>query len=230
MINERKRKILNIIIKEHIKTAAPVGSKAVAEKYKLNISPATIRNEMAELEEEGYIIQPHTSAGRIPTAKAYNLYLENLKLKEISKKNRELIDSVLKNLNEEDFKEAAKILANLSGNAVFWAFHKNNLYYTGISNVLTQPEFIRKDLIYNISSIIDRLDEIIDNIFEEIENGLHIFVGPGNPFGSFCSSILVKYRRKKQEGMFGVIGPLRMDYEKIISLANYVFKKINNSK
>ncbi len=230
MMSKRKKKILYIIIKEHIRTAAPVGSKTVAEKYKLDISPATIRNEMAELEEEGYIIQPHTSAGRIPTAKAYNLYLENLKLKEINRKNKEILDTTLQNLNEEDFKKAAKVLANLSGNAVFWAFHRNNLYYTGISNVLTQPEFIRKNLIYNISLIIDRLDEIINSIFEEIENGLHVFVGTGNPFGSFCSSILVKYYRKKQEGMFGIVGPLRMDYEKNISLANYIFKKVNNSK
>ncbi len=228
MINSRKRKILNIIIKEHIRTAIPVGSKIIAQKYKLNISPATIRNEMAELEEDGYIVQPHTSAGRVPTAKAYNLYLKDLKLKKLNLHYRDIVNNSLNKFNGEEFKEVAKVLAKLSNNAVFWAFHKNNLYYTGISNVLMQPEFLRKNLIYNVSSIIDRLDEIIDSIFVDIQDGLHIFVGSGNPFGSFCASILVKYCYKKQEGMFGIIGPIRMDYDKNIALADYIFQKISD--
>ncbi|MBU4256930.1 DeoR family transcriptional regulator [Patescibacteria group bacterium] len=74
-MEKRKQLILYTIIKEHIKTGAPVGSGVLVDKYKLDISPATVRNEMAELENEGLITQPHTSAGRVPTEKAYSLFI-----------------------------------------------------------------------------------------------------------------------------------------------------------
>ncbi len=78
MLTERRKKLLQFIIDEYVTTAQPVGSKALAERYGLSISPATIRNEMAELEEEGYITQPHTSAGRVPTDLGYRYYVEAL--------------------------------------------------------------------------------------------------------------------------------------------------------
>jgi len=77
-LSERKQKILQILIHHYISTAQPVGSKTVAENYRLGLSPATIRNCLAELEEEGYLTHPYTSAGRIPTDKGYRLYVDNL--------------------------------------------------------------------------------------------------------------------------------------------------------
>lgn len=77
-LTERKLKILKAIIDNYVSTAEPVGSRTVAKKYKLGISPATIRNEMADLEEMGYIKQPHTSAGRVPSDKGYRLYVDSL--------------------------------------------------------------------------------------------------------------------------------------------------------
>lgn len=82
-MTDRTKLILNTIIKEHIKTGAPVGSSVLVEKYQLDVSPATVRNEMAELESEGYIAQPYTSAGRVPTEQAFNLYIENLSEKKL---------------------------------------------------------------------------------------------------------------------------------------------------
>ena len=76
-MNERRELILKIIINEHVITGSPVGSSVLVDKYKLNMSSATVRNEMAELEEDGYITQPHTSAGRIPTVKCYRYYLKH---------------------------------------------------------------------------------------------------------------------------------------------------------
>jgi len=223
-MNERKELILNTIIKEHIKTASPVGSGVLVEKYKLNISPATVRNEMAALEEEGYIVQPHTSAGRVPTEKAYKLYLENLKEKNIDNKD---IENILKKRDEASFKEVAKLVSQISGNTVFWAFHKNNLYYTGISNLFQQPEFSQLQLIHSISGIIDRIDEIIDEMFEDIEEGEQVLIGSENPFGNFCSTVMAKYTLDGKNGIFGIIGPMRMDYEKNISLVKQINKLIS---
>ena len=132
MISDRKKVILRTIIKEYIKNAQPVSSGMLMEKCKLGVSPATIRNDMVELEEEGYIIQPHTSAGRVPSELAYEL-----ELLEISKDKKSLRDNeiiLLDNLfshEEAGAKQTAKAIAELSNGAVFWAFHKNDLYYTG---------------------------------------------------------------------------------------------------
>ncbi len=77
-IDERKRKILNNLISEYIKTGKPVGSSNIVRKYGLGVSSATVRNEMSELEKLGYISQPHTSAGRVPTSKGYRFFVENV--------------------------------------------------------------------------------------------------------------------------------------------------------
>jgi len=227
-MNGRKLIILNTIIKEHIKTGAPVGSGVLVDKYRLDISPATVRNEMAELEEEDFIIQPHTSAGRVPTEKAYNLYLSSLKEKQLAEKEAEVLKRALRGNDEASFKQTAKEMAKISGQAIFWAFHKNNLYYTGISNLFSQPEFSEPNLIYNISAIIDRMDEIIDDIFSEVKE-TEILLGSANPFGDSCSTIFSKYRRSGKTGLFGILGPMRMDYEKNLALVKYVAQRITHN-
>ena len=78
MLNDRKKKILQLIIEDYISTAEPVGSRTIARKYDLGISPATIRNEMSDLELLGYLEQPHTSAGRIPSDAGYRFYVDML--------------------------------------------------------------------------------------------------------------------------------------------------------
>ncbi|MEA3463886.1 MAG: hypothetical protein U9R14_02325 [Patescibacteria group bacterium] len=225
-INGRKNFILNTIIKEHIKTGAPVGSEVLVDKYKLDISPATARNEMTALEDEGYIIQPHTSAGRVPTEAAYNLYLENLNGKKLGKEDANALKKALKNKDEAGFKQAAKEMAKISNNAVFWAFHRHNLYYTGISNLLIQPEFAGSNSIYDISIIIDRLDEIINEVYNDVEYNIKVFIGSDNPFGNFCSTVLIKYKLGGDVGIFGILGPMRMDYEKNLALVKFVCDKI----
>ena len=77
-LSERKIKILQTIIRTYLETGEPVGSRTISKDTDLNLSSATIRNEMSDLEEMGYIIQPHTSAGRIPTDKAYRLYVDTM--------------------------------------------------------------------------------------------------------------------------------------------------------
>ena len=77
-LSERKLRILQAIIGDFISTAEPVGSRALSKKYNLGISPATIRNEMADLEEMGFLTHPHTSAGRVPSEKAYRLYVDDI--------------------------------------------------------------------------------------------------------------------------------------------------------
>jgi heat-inducible transcriptional repressor len=229
-MNKRQEMILDHILREYIRSGAPVSSSLIVEKYRLDVSPATVRNDMAELEEEGFIVQPHTSAGRIPTEKAYLRYMENIPDKKLKAEEAREIDQALDIKEEQGFKSAAKILAHRSGNAVFWAMHRNNLYYTGISNLLTQPEFLRTDLLYDISGVIDRLDEIISRIYPQIRPVPQILVGSKNPFGDFCGTVVAKYNFSGNAGMIGIIGPIRMDYEKNLALVKYVWSKIDSAK
>jgi len=228
MITERKKFLLETIVREYVKTASPVSSGVLVDKYKLDISPATVRNEMMELEEEGYIYQPHTSSGRVPTEIAYELLLADTKE---PKKKRELKETEIKLLEqlfkreENAFRQTAKAIAELSSSAVFWAFHKNDLYYTGLSNLFSQPEFKQVNAVCDVSGVIDRLEEIIDDIFEDLKDGEQVLVGSKNPFGNFLSAVLVKYKDNNQNGVFGILGPMRMDYNHNLALVEFIKKK-----
>ncbi len=231
-MRDRDKKILEAIIKEHIATAAPVGSSHLVEKYKLPVSSATVRNVMAELEDEGYIAQPHTSAGRVPTERAYLMLSDEVKNKRTDKKIKAQIaaelDEALTSTDENSFKEAAKTISKISDSAVFWAMHKHNLYYTGLSNLFRQPEFANTGLIYDFSEVVDRMDDIIDEIYDDIGFEPEILIGGNNPFGSFCSSILVKYRVGEYDGLFGILAPMRMDYEGNLSLVKYILNRLKD--
>ncbi|NCU39557.1 hypothetical protein EOL99_01535 [Candidatus Falkowbacteria bacterium] len=228
MISERKQFILNTIVNEYLKTAQPVSSGYLVKKYNLDISPATVRNEMMELEDDGFIYQPHTSSGRIPTELAYRLVLEDIKSKKREKSLKEaeikLLDNAF-NGEEDSFRQTAKLIAELADSAVFWAFHKNDLYYTGLSNLFSQPEFKQTTAVYDVSSIIDRLEEIIDEIFEDLAEGEQILIGEDNPFGNFLSTALVKYKHNNSHGILGILGPMRMNYERNLALVEYIKKK-----
>ncbi len=117
-LNERKLKILQAIISDFVATAEPIGSRTLSRKYDLGISPATIRNEMADLEEMGFLTHPHTSAGRVPSEKAYRFYVnEIMKKRELTSKQKETIERELySNFQELDsiIEHAAKVLSNIT--------------------------------------------------------------------------------------------------------------------
>lgn len=119
--NDRRKKILAIIVEEYIETGEPVGSKFLAEKLENKVSSATIRNEMAELAAAGYLEQPHTSAGRIPTAPAFRFYIDNLmQHDDLSHEDMEHIDTSLRRLSDSPdrlVEEASRILATSTGYA-----------------------------------------------------------------------------------------------------------------
>jgi len=229
-MTERQKIILNLIIREYINTAEPVSSKYLASKGKLKYSSATLRNEMAELERSGYIFQPHTSAGRIPTEKGFNFYIDNfIKDKDLSIKGQQIIKNAVAVAKKEQLnviKTLARSLAELSGVAVIIGFDTNDFYYTGLSNLFSQPEFRDYDLVCNMSAVIDKLDEAMVDIFESVDN-LEILLGKKNPFAPDCGSVLAKYSTGEEEVMLGILGPMRMDYQNNYSLLKYTRELIN---
>jgi len=223
-LSDRQKLILRTLIKEYVKSAQPVASGILVEKYKLDISPATVRNELMSLEEKGYIYQPHTSAGRVPTEIAYLLDLEDdgLKKKDLKGSDKEVLDRALNASGEDNLKLVARSLADLSMNAVFWAFHKNDLYHTGLSNLFTQAEFKNSEVVCDASQVIDRMEEIIDELFDDLSEETHAYIGSNNPFGSFLGVTLLKYRRQGVSGLVGILGPMRMDYARNLALLSYL--------
>jgi len=224
MENERRKKILFTLISEYIKTAQPVSSGLLADKYNLGVSPATIRNEMMALEEDGFIYQPHTSAGRVPSELAYLEQVKNLSSSWPKIKAEKLVEVLKK---KDDLRQAAKALAEYSSNAVFWAFHKNDLYYTGLSNLFSQPEFKESKVVCNVSSVIDQMEEIIDKVFNDLDDEIVFKIGSSNPFAPFLGTVFLKYRRNKQSGLCGILGPMRMDYGKNAALLEIINNNIN---
>lgn len=232
MLNQRRENLLFKIIEEYIKTAEPVGSALLADKYFGELSSATLRNEMMDLEKGGYLRQPHTSAGRIPTAKGYRYYLTNfLKDKSLASGQKRALDKA-KDLFEDQvqsIKNIAKAVAELSGNTVFVGFGADNVYYTGLTNLFSQPEFENADFARNMGRIIDHLDEAMAGLFDQVKDGTEVLIGSENPFAKECSIITISYQNGRQRGIFGLLGPIRMDYEQNIALISYIKDLINET-
>ena len=118
MADDRRLKVLSAIVTDYVRTREPVGSRALVERYRLGVSPATIRNDMAALEDEGYIHQPHTSAGRVPTEKGYRLFVDEVaRIKPLSAPERRAITALLAGAVdlEQVVARTVRVLAQLTG-------------------------------------------------------------------------------------------------------------------
>jgi len=216
----RKRKILEAIVEKFIETATPIGSKLIYEEYDLNVSPATIRNEMAVLEEEGYIIQPHTSAGRIPTSLAYRLFVDQLKFNiQLLNKAKNDIEMLRRqhNLNraKEKLYEMVAILATVTNNVSFATLPDNkHIFYMGVSNVLRQPEF--RDNPSSATQVIEVLETKFADILSQlkISNEPAFYIGEENliPEIKSCSILVQRYNYRGFGGVMGILGATRMNY------------------
>jgi len=233
-MDKRKIALLNEIIEEYIRQANPIGSKLLAQKADLDLSPATIRNEMADLEKDGYIYQPYTSAGRAPTEKGYQFYLENnLSNWRISETDKKNLEKIIKDLSGKYkgnqmilVKELAKKIADLVNQTILIGFSKDEFYYTGLSNIFAQPEFSLQERVVSLSEIIDHFDRSMAKIYNKI-NKTEILIGRSNPFGEQCSLVITNLTNERKK-IFGILGPQRMDYRKNINYINSL-KEILNS-
>ena len=224
MLEGRKAALLEAVVAEHIRTAEPVGSKLLAKKYGFSVSSATVRNTLAALEQEGYLTHPHTSAGRVPTIKGYRYYVTHcLAEKPLAKKERETIEErCVKNSenNRLRVKELARAVAEVAHEAILVGFTPDDVYYTGLSYLLAQPEFSDHDCALTMSHVFDRLDETMAEFAPSVHDDFAIAIGDENPFGNDTSVVVVRYG-KEGDQLFGILGPTRMDYAANTALAKY---------
>ncbi len=221
LLEPRLEAVLKCLVDEYIRHAEPVGSKWISETSQLNVSPATIRNDMAALEDLGYIAQPHTSAGRIPTEKAYLYYLRRFVEAKPSPSAGDRFREAVEEMrgSQDAVKTLAKTLVDLSGEMAIVAVNPRLSYYTGVSNLLQKPEFRDLEMIQSITELVDRFDDVVGEMFDRVSREPQVLIGRENPFGENMSAIMVKIRLPSgHTGIIGLIGPVRMDYERNLGL------------
>ncbi|MDD5428319.1 MAG: HTH domain-containing protein [Candidatus Omnitrophica bacterium] len=230
----RQAEVLSLIVKRYVETAEPVGSRYIAKE--LDLSSATIRNVMADLEDAGYITHPHTSAGRTPTDKGYRYYIESLmRVKSVNDNMARSIKDEYSHARrslEDVLERTSHLISHLTnyvGVALLSEYHK--LYLDGASHIVEQPEFKDlKKLHHILKCLEDKRDilEILSNDFETDQ--LTIYIGKENQYNSLseCSIVTRGYKvRGKLTGRVGVIGPKRMVYEKVIPTVEYLADSVS---
>jgi heat-inducible transcriptional repressor len=234
--DNRKEEVFRVIVREYCRTAEPVGSSVVTAllaEQGVQVSSATIRNDMAELEEEGLIAQPHTSAGRVPTEKGYRLYVMKftgggVSLRPVSMRVRNALEAAWNEVmaeREMALRELAKKVAELTQQTVVVRFDGVGFTY-GVGNLLRQPEFQEGARLVELASAVDRLEEIAEDLERKLQvdtPDVRVMIG-GEGFGEGLGSVVTSVRSAdgSGEGTIGIVGPMRMDYDQTVALLQYL--------
>ncbi|MBI4122081.1 MAG: HTH domain-containing protein [Parcubacteria group bacterium] len=206
----RQETLLKELLEKYISQAGPVSSSLLAKR--MRVSSATVRNELAELEAQGYVLSPHTSAGRVPTLKGYEFYVQHCLQPKVP------TDAMVKRLEaclraDHLAKALAKELAEFSHVAVMVALDKDSFYYTGISELFAQPEFNDQRSVVIISRVLDALDEALQQLYAQASEATSVLIGGANPLAADCALFVNRCAVEKgQDGIMAMLGPLRTNY------------------
>lgn len=227
MLSDRRQQVLAALIEEYIARALPVGSRTLAEQYDLNVSPATIRNDLSALEDLGYIFQPHTSAGRVPTDSGYRTFVDSLIDEEILSGEEESLKEL------ENLKQKAQELDDLieQTSRALSAFtdcltvvappELTHPKVLGMMSLMKQPEFVRTSSLIPLMQILEDDTALLhfldssapDDESPEVRIGHEIDTEELNG----VSMVLCRYGMTDNGGIIAIIGPTRMDYTKALA-------------
>ncbi|MEX2054783.1 MAG: hypothetical protein WD972_01250 [Candidatus Andersenbacteria bacterium] len=233
-MDDRHAYLLHGLVREYVRTARPVGSVALSHVLELTASPATVRALLHDLEVDGYLEQPHTSAGRIPTDKGYRHYVDHVQTRIFNEAQQRQI--------ERDFTEAlvayqqltratSKLLAHLShAVAVSGSSKEGDVHETGWHEIFEQPEGREMHVAREISTVLNSVDEYL----EELPQPGHVavYIGRENPFFP-AQHITVMIKSVALPGnhvVLGLVGPKRMSYERNIMLLEALAQAISNKR
>lgn len=229
-LSQRQVDILKAIIREYTESGSAVGSEILEKKYKLGVSPATIRNEMVELSRKGYLKKAHFSSGRVPSAKGFRFYIKHL----MREKELSTIDEVAyKNSiwDERDevhrlLHQATKVLALRTGLLSITATSQGDVYYAGVANLLNKNEFLDLALSRTLFGLLDEehfWEGILRQFYKMDEDVLYLLGEEDfrDPVFEMCASVIGEFEGEHIKGIIGVVGPKRMYYEAIIPQVRY---------
>jgi transcriptional regulator of heat shock response len=225
----RRKAVLTAAINRYIRTAVPVASEDIARDF--DLSSATIRSIFAELEENGYLMHPYTSGGKIPTSKGYRYYVDflisqmalideekELIVKEYKRKVRRLEDAL------EETSEVISTITHYTGIVSFLEW-QDKFLFKGIGRILDQPEFKDFEKIRLLIKIIEDKQRLLDIINRDFSEKVKVYIGSELcwPEMENCSLVVSSYRVKNRlSGRLAVLGPVRMEYKQIIPTLGYI--------
>ena len=233
-LTDRQIAIIKAAVEEFTETANPVGSVTLEKKYKLGVSPATLRNEMVILEKKGFLSQPHTSAGRTPTPTAIKFYINQL-MKEQDLSVAEEV-SVKEKVWDHRFdadsllREACQVLASRAKSLSVATTDSGKSYHAGYANLLNFPEFFNIDVTRRVLELLDETDLLSDVFGRAVGNQpIHVLIGHelGQDFFDPVSLIFADLQIGDKKGTLGVISSYRQHYQKNIPLVRYVANLVN---
>lgn len=234
-MTDRQREILFAIIEEYAELATPVGSVTLAKLF--DCSSATIRAEMVKLEAMGYITQPHTSAGRVPTDAGYRLYVNSLQEKidqesdlfperahvEPADRPTRALATRIQAQTRADYaiRAAVDSLVNLTGNLGL-ATIGDQIYISGFGNLFAQPEFLQAAQVQAVGKLLDNIKPWLNEV--QPNQAINVYIGTENPIGkaSNVSLIISRFRSPYSDRSYiGVLGPTRQSYKRVMSLVRH---------
>lgn len=219
-MNTRQGQLLVAIIDQFITSGVPVGSKQIIDHGYFLLSCATIRNEMQVLGDQGFIEQPHVSAGRIPTAKGYRAYVQDfmrpsVQEKKVRERFNTLREQYFHRKDQERAFEAVTLLSHMIPDVAFATVpHKEQVYYVGLANVLRQPEFLSDPTLASgvVEVLESRLSDLLSRI--DVDEKVRYYIGEKNLLREIhsCGMMVTTYKLRSEGGVIGILGPMRMDY------------------
>lgn len=225
---DRQFDLLKTIIEAYIDRAEPIGSQLIVERYHFPVSSATVRNEMRDLEDKGFLEQPHTSAGRIPTEQAYQWYVDHgLDPEEQSalahgRRIEELRESVAEANPFEQLKLLTRAVADLSTEAVIAAQEPGHVYYSGMNHLFSKPEFLDPQLVKDCSLVLDQLEQLLPSMMNGgTDERVEIRIGHNNPLCDRLSTVMVRLPTDPPT-VIAVWGPMRMAYGRHVRLLEQI--------
>lgn len=228
-LTARQTQILKHLVEEYIETAMPVGSEALDRKYNLGVSPATIRNEMLALTKQGFLRQPHTSAGRVPTPQAMKFYIEQL----MEERQMSLADEVkakeevwdVRNNLPKLMAEAVQALAERTKNLAVAATDEQEIWHAGYANIFLYPEFADLEICSHLFSLLEEAKKIEELFFEKVRGDAPVEVVFGEeldwPGLAQIGVVTTQFNLGKRRCALGVIGPVRLSYPTVIPILRY---------
>ena len=228
-LTDRQIRIIKSIVEEYTTTGEPVGSQTLDKKYRLGVSPATIRNEMGELTQMGFLRQPHTSAGRIPTPQALRFYVDHL----MQEKQLSLAEEVATKEQVWDvrldydrlLRHTSAALADRTKALSLITTDQGDVYYSGVANILDMPEFFDIDVARTVLSMLDQQQRLRQLFFGRTygPEPVHIVFGAelGWPYFEPVGMAFTYYDSGSRRGSLAVVGPCRLNFPHVIPCLRY---------
>jgi len=232
----RKKEILLAAIELYLNHALPVSSEVLRKTRRFDLSSATVRNVLAELEEVGFLTHPHTSAGRVPTDDGYRYYLDVLmRKKQLDKEEVCFISKIFElKVRELDdlLEETSRMLSDFTHYASLVYLQDDEgdrVYLEGMRHLLDHPEFQNLELVRRIMQALETREVLFDLINRHFIEKTHVYIGKECKYKPMeaCSVIVTRYDdKKKRRGKLAVIGPKRMAYDQVIPLLDHLSKAV----